>query len=235
MRGWIGVDLDGTLAKSVAGQTREQIGAPIHPMVQLVKKWLAHGEDVRIFTARVNPNHRQCDAVRARRAIEAWCKRHLGQILPVTYEKDWDMILLFDDRSRQVERDTGRVFGGRPRDNLKAQRYAIGHDSSPAAGASYLQETLSLRRLQSLMKPKSALKFMNPGDVTLVTGVYRILHADRHLPDGEIFLHRGFCLPVCPNCKVKYALLKSISYDQHLSEKQLTPPQYSSDGRGGCE
>ena len=37
MRGWIGVDLEGTLAKSVAAQTGEEIGDPIHPMVQLVK------------------------------------------------------------------------------------------------------------------------------------------------------------------------------------------------------
>lgn len=28
-------------------------------MMQLVKWWLAQGEDVRIFTARVNPNHHQ--------------------------------------------------------------------------------------------------------------------------------------------------------------------------------
>lgn len=115
MHGWIGVDLDGTLAKSVEAQTGEEIGVPIHPMVQLVKEWLAGGEDVRIFTARVNPNQRQVDALRARKAIEAWCERHLGKILPITHEKDWDMVLLFDDRARQVERDTGRVFVECPR------------------------------------------------------------------------------------------------------------------------
>jgi hypothetical protein len=108
--GWIGVDLDGTLAKSVKSRTGEEIGVPIHPMVQLVKVWLAHGQDVRIFTARVNPNRGEANAMRARRVIEAWCKRHVGQVLPITYEKDWDMRLLFDDRARQVERDTGRVF-----------------------------------------------------------------------------------------------------------------------------
>jgi transcriptional regulator with GAF, ATPase, and Fis domain len=41
MRGWIGVDLDGTLAKSVKARNREEIGVPIRPMVQLVKVWLA--------------------------------------------------------------------------------------------------------------------------------------------------------------------------------------------------
>ena len=54
-RGWIGVDLDGTLAESVKSQAGEDIGIPVHRMVKQVKKWLARGEDVRIFTARVNP------------------------------------------------------------------------------------------------------------------------------------------------------------------------------------
>jgi hypothetical protein len=119
--GWIGVDLDGTLAKSVKAQTGEEIGVPIHPMVQLLKRWLANGEDVRIFTARVNPHRGQATAMRARRAIEAWCKRHVGQVLPITYEKDWDMTLLFDDRARQVERDTGRVFCRHSSENRIAQ------------------------------------------------------------------------------------------------------------------
>ena len=122
MHGWIGIDLDGTLAKSVPAQTGAEIGAPVRPMVQFAKWWLAQGEDVRIFT----PNHQHAGhIVHVRRAIEAWCKRHLGQILPVTYEKDWDMVLLLDDRARQVERDTGRVFCGHPRKDLTTFRYAI--------------------------------------------------------------------------------------------------------------
>ena len=132
MRGWIGVDLDGTLAKSVKAQTGGKIGAPVRPMVQLVKWWLEHGEDVRIFTARVNPNHHQGDIVHARRAIETWCKRYLGQLLPVTYEKDWDMVLLLDDRARQVEHDTGRVFCGHPRKDLTTYKYAISRNRCPS-------------------------------------------------------------------------------------------------------
>ena len=115
--GWIGVDLDGTLAKSVKSKAAEDIGVPIHRMVKQVKKWLAQGQDVRIFTARVNPYHRRIEALRARRAIEVWSKRHLGQVLPITHEKDWHMILLFDDRARQVEHDTGRVVVSDSRKN----------------------------------------------------------------------------------------------------------------------
>jgi len=80
---------------------------------KLTRTPLAHGKDVRIFTARVNPNHRGIDVIRARRAIEAWCERHFGQVLPVSYEKDRDMMLLSDDRARQVEHNTGRVPSGR--------------------------------------------------------------------------------------------------------------------------
>ena len=131
MHGWIGVDLDGTLAKSVKAQgQREAIGGPIHRMMQLVKVWLAHGEDVRIFTARVNPTRVQVTARRARTAIEAWCKRHLGQVLPITYEKDWDMTLLFDDRARQVERDTGRVFYNHSREKRIAQETGTAHSGN---------------------------------------------------------------------------------------------------------
>ena len=119
-RGWIGVDLDGTLAKSVKSQATEDIGVPIHRMVKQVKKWLAEGREVRIFTSRVNPCHRRTEATPARRAIEAWSKRYLGQVLPVTHEKDWDMVLLFDDKARQVERNTGRIVSSCSSKNFEA-------------------------------------------------------------------------------------------------------------------
>jgi hypothetical protein len=40
-------------------------------------------------------------------------------------QADWDMVMLLDDRARQVERDTGRVFCRHPREDLKAYGYAI--------------------------------------------------------------------------------------------------------------
>lgn len=44
--GWIGVDLDGTLAE-YHGWDDGRIGAPIPKMVQRVKQWLAEGKEVR--------------------------------------------------------------------------------------------------------------------------------------------------------------------------------------------
>ena len=56
-RGWIGVDLDGTLAEYNGWQGPANIGAPIPAMVERVKAWLEEGRDVRIFTARVGPRN----------------------------------------------------------------------------------------------------------------------------------------------------------------------------------
>ena len=40
MNGWIGVDLDGTLAHYEGWQGETHIGAPISAMVERVKRWL---------------------------------------------------------------------------------------------------------------------------------------------------------------------------------------------------
>src|SRR5260370_17097597 len=81
--GWIGVDLDGTLAKSVKAGTGEEIGVPIHPMVQRVKVWLAHGADVPLFSAPVNPNPGQVKAMLSRPAILALFTPHPPPVLPI--------------------------------------------------------------------------------------------------------------------------------------------------------
>lgn len=51
--GYIGVDLDGTLAE-YHGWGDDSIGAPVPKMLARVKKWLAEGQEVRIVTARVS-------------------------------------------------------------------------------------------------------------------------------------------------------------------------------------
>lgn len=104
-QGWIGVDLDGTLARYDGWQGIEHIGEPIAPMVARVKKWLAEGKDVRIFTARVSRHGNE--AVEARGLIERWCRQHLGTVLRITHEKDFAMIELWDDRAVQVTPNTG--------------------------------------------------------------------------------------------------------------------------------
>lgn len=106
--GWIGVDLDGTLAKN-HGQGTMEIGEPIPAMVERVKQWLQQGQEVRIFTARVShPDYH----LGGEEAIQNWCLDHIGIVLKVTNIKTWDCWRIWDDRAVAVEFNTGRILGG---------------------------------------------------------------------------------------------------------------------------
>lgn len=108
-RGWIGVDLDGTLAVDDGWRGVHHIGQPVPAMVDRVRGWLAEGIEVRILTARVAvPSQRDESLV----VIAQWCCTHLGEALPITAEKDPLMIELWDDRAVQVEKNTGRPVLG---------------------------------------------------------------------------------------------------------------------------
>lgn len=104
MGGWVGVDLDGTLAHYEGWNGG--IGRPIMPMVERVKQWLAEGREVRICTARVSQAEEGW--VDQERQIKAWCKEHIGVELAVTCSKDFAMVELWDDRAVTVEMNTGR-------------------------------------------------------------------------------------------------------------------------------
>jgi hypothetical protein len=107
-QGWIGVDLDGTLAIYDRWEGVSSIGAPIPAMVERVKGWLVAGLDVRIVTARAT----EPGAVPY---INEWCREHIGQALTVTDRKDQGMVELWDDRAVAVEHNTGRILGGASR------------------------------------------------------------------------------------------------------------------------
>ncbi len=112
--GWIGVDLDGTLAHYEGWHGAQHVGEPVPKMIERVKRWLAEGRAVKIFTARVSHDgspRRLREAEEARAAIELWCAKHLGQTLPVTNAKDYAMIELWDDRAVQVWPNTGEPVG----------------------------------------------------------------------------------------------------------------------------
>jgi len=108
-KGWIGVDLDGTLAYYTGIWTTDlEVGAPIPLMVKRVQHWLASGFEVRILTARVNSKNPRREAVT--KVIQDWCETNIGQTLEVTAEKDYDMIILWDDRAVRVETNTGKIL-----------------------------------------------------------------------------------------------------------------------------
>jgi hypothetical protein len=112
-KGWIGVDLDGTLAYYHTWGNLLSFGDPIPVMQERVKQWLREGQEVRIMTARAAPPF-SCDYHGApltfadvEKAIQDWTELHIGQRLPVTCCKDLNMIELWDDRCVQVEPNTG--------------------------------------------------------------------------------------------------------------------------------
>jgi hypothetical protein len=113
--GWIGCDLDETLAEYEDGMAaRGEVGKPIPKMVRRIKKHLKDGWEVRIFTARMNVTE-GWDHERQREVIQAWCLKHLGQVLEVTNMKDYGMIFLYDDRAVGVEPRTGRLLSKPPK------------------------------------------------------------------------------------------------------------------------
>lgn len=101
---WVGVDLDGTLAKYYKWEGIENIGDPIPNMVQHVKKLIDQGEIIKIFTARI------AEDPEAAKYIQAWLVENGLPILEVVNEKDSMMKLLIDDRAVQVETNTGKVL-----------------------------------------------------------------------------------------------------------------------------
>lgn len=116
MTPWIGVDLDGTLAKWDGWTDCATIGAPIPAMVERVINWLNNGKTVKIFTARISGLQAH-DKLRTIEAIENWCMEHLGEVLPVTNIKDVGMVQLWDDRAIGVVMNTGEIRLTMPKEN----------------------------------------------------------------------------------------------------------------------
>jgi len=98
--GWIGVDLDGTAAFYGGWKGADHIGDPVPAMAFRIRKWLADGREVKIFTARATVPEQIP-------VVEDWCERHFGVRLPVTATKDFAMVELWDDRAVRVKPNIG--------------------------------------------------------------------------------------------------------------------------------
>jgi len=103
--GWIGVDLDGTLAYYDEWRGVDHIGKPVPAMLDRVKRWVEEGKTVKIFTARASAPDFDIAVV------HEWLKANGLPELEVTNSKDYAMIRCYDDRSVQVETNTGRLIG----------------------------------------------------------------------------------------------------------------------------
>lgn len=109
--GWIGVDLDGTLAHYDKWRGENHIGDPIPEMVARIKAWIAKGQEVRIMTARVGVA--EFDTERhersRRKLVQDWLEHAAGlPRLEVTCVKDYQMVELWDDRAVSVVPNTGK-------------------------------------------------------------------------------------------------------------------------------
>ena len=115
-RGWIGFDLDGTLAHYDGWKHPLHIGDPVVEMVREVHRILREDtHDIRIFTARVSPEclewNQGVSKAQIVECIQDWCEEHLfGQRFEVTHEKDGLMKTCYDDRSTQVQCNTGHTL-----------------------------------------------------------------------------------------------------------------------------
>lgn len=109
------VDLDGTLAK-YDGDIKT-IGAPIQSMMDRIRRWHREGKKVKIFTARVAGEGRETQLP----LIQQWLKDHDLEGLEVTNEKTPAAIAVWDDRARQVRKNTGeRIRESRARQIIEA-------------------------------------------------------------------------------------------------------------------
>ena len=101
-KGWIGMDLDGTLARAETLSGTSKIGAPIPEMVSLAARFAREGVTVKIFTARAS-DPEQVDK------IHQWLRQNGLPEFEVTNVKDFEMIRLYDDRAVQVITNTGEI------------------------------------------------------------------------------------------------------------------------------
>lgn len=99
MRPWIGVDLDGTLARYDG--TTDGIGPIVEPMLAKVKAILDEGiYDVRILTARAGVPEMIPE-------IEQWLEQNGLPKLAITNKKDFAMAACYDDRAITIVPNTG--------------------------------------------------------------------------------------------------------------------------------
>lgn len=118
-QGWIAVDWDGTVVTYHGWTKWNEFGEPIKPMVDRIKQWLAEGQDVRIFTARVGLPHEDTKqetcfktgekftSVMMKHAIASHCEKIIGQRLRVQCYKDLHTIEIWDDRAIGVVANLG--------------------------------------------------------------------------------------------------------------------------------
>lgn len=102
---WVGFDIDCCLAEYHGVFNLIEIGPPIQLMKDRLLKLYDEGKyEIKIFSARAGwPGQKE--------VILEWLHKNGMPELAITNEKDFRMAFCFDDRSRQVVPNTGKVVG----------------------------------------------------------------------------------------------------------------------------
>jgi hypothetical protein len=100
-KGWIGIDLDGTLARS-DNRSDRGIGNPVPKMMTRLNHLIQEGYRIKIFTARASD---PAEII----LIKKWLTENGLPELEITNVKDYGMMLLYDDRAIQVITNTGEI------------------------------------------------------------------------------------------------------------------------------
>lgn len=99
---WIGVELDGVLAKFTTWKGVDIIGDPIKPFVSLVKEYIKSGVAVKIFTQRVTQED-------SSEYIFRWLRSNGLPELDITNEIDSNMTMLYSCNAVQVVKNLGLI------------------------------------------------------------------------------------------------------------------------------
>ena len=113
--GWVGFDLDGTIAQYTTFQGWDHIGPPVPGFVNLIKKLRAFGIPCKILTARASAESRALNDItfeQVEKVVQDWTEKYIGERLPVVTEKSASMICFFDDSAVQVNKNMGTLTAG---------------------------------------------------------------------------------------------------------------------------
>src|SRR5690349_9260242 len=89
-KGWVGFDLDGTLVKWEGWKGIDHFGELIMPIVRIAREYLARGQPIKVFTARMSEED-PVELQKFKHAYRAWSFETFGQYVPVTNIKDYHM------------------------------------------------------------------------------------------------------------------------------------------------
>lgn len=105
----IALDLDRTLAKCTGDYTK--VGEIIPSMVFKIKKWLARGYKITIFTARVSTNdwHTESIANEQKKMIFDWMVANGLPAMDITSDKHPSFTHIIDDRAFHVIPNSGVI------------------------------------------------------------------------------------------------------------------------------